>query len=307
MLCTGRRLTETVTSFRLTGYFSSLDARAQLCTRSPRFASSTRDEPGATNLQVAESSRPSTWPRPPRRARPPRRRVTGNVTVIGQLGLGYVTIAPSLTTGTQPTTSTINFPTGDIRGQRHHRPARLGREARRHVLVVDDGGHDQRDLRCHRYFLNDAAGATSTPSRPSESSTRGRASAQASSTPGQADLDRGPTTASTVPATATAVTRQRHGRGPGQPRLRDRGSEPDHGYPAHHLDDQLPVGDIRATGSPFRLPPAASSISCIGQRARQTRQRALRRDRLLPVTRPAAAGIGHRDRIAGRSGTTGRE
>jgi hypothetical protein len=29
--------------------------------------------------------------------------------------LGYVSLAPSLTTGTQPGTSTINFPVGDIR------------------------------------------------------------------------------------------------------------------------------------------------------------------------------------------------
>ena len=41
--------------------------------------------------------------------------VTGNVTVTGQSSLGYVTVAPSLTSGVQPTTSTINFPTGDNR------------------------------------------------------------------------------------------------------------------------------------------------------------------------------------------------
>jgi hypothetical protein len=41
--------------------------------------------------------------------------VTGNVTVVGQSALGYVSLAPSLTTGTQPDTSTINFPVGDIR------------------------------------------------------------------------------------------------------------------------------------------------------------------------------------------------
>jgi hypothetical protein len=41
--------------------------------------------------------------------------VTGNLTVVGQSALGYVSLAPSLTTGTQPGTSTINFPVGDIR------------------------------------------------------------------------------------------------------------------------------------------------------------------------------------------------
>jgi hypothetical protein len=41
--------------------------------------------------------------------------VTGNVTVVGQTRGAYVTIAPSLTSGVQPSTSTINFPLGDIR------------------------------------------------------------------------------------------------------------------------------------------------------------------------------------------------
>jgi hypothetical protein len=41
--------------------------------------------------------------------------VTGNVTVVGQTGAGYVSLAPSLTSGLAPGTSTINFPTGDVR------------------------------------------------------------------------------------------------------------------------------------------------------------------------------------------------
>jgi hypothetical protein len=41
--------------------------------------------------------------------------VTGNLTVVGQTAGGYVSLAPSLTSGTQPGTSTINFPVGDIR------------------------------------------------------------------------------------------------------------------------------------------------------------------------------------------------
>jgi hypothetical protein len=41
--------------------------------------------------------------------------VTGNLTIVGQTALGYVSLAPSLTSGTQPGTSTINFPVGDIR------------------------------------------------------------------------------------------------------------------------------------------------------------------------------------------------
>jgi hypothetical protein len=41
--------------------------------------------------------------------------VTGNVTVVGQTAAGYVSLAPSLTSGVAPGTSTINFPTGDVR------------------------------------------------------------------------------------------------------------------------------------------------------------------------------------------------
>jgi hypothetical protein len=41
--------------------------------------------------------------------------VTGNLTITGQTGAGYVTVAPSLTSGVQPPTSTLNFPLGDTR------------------------------------------------------------------------------------------------------------------------------------------------------------------------------------------------
>ena len=41
--------------------------------------------------------------------------VTGNVTVVGQNHAGYVTVAPALTSGVQPPTSTLNFPVADIR------------------------------------------------------------------------------------------------------------------------------------------------------------------------------------------------
>jgi len=41
--------------------------------------------------------------------------VTGNVTVVGQTAAGYVSLAPSLTSGVAPGTSTINFPTGEVR------------------------------------------------------------------------------------------------------------------------------------------------------------------------------------------------
>ena len=41
--------------------------------------------------------------------------VTGNVTIVGQTRGGYVTVAPLLSQGLQPITSTLNFPAGDIR------------------------------------------------------------------------------------------------------------------------------------------------------------------------------------------------
>jgi hypothetical protein len=41
--------------------------------------------------------------------------VTGNLTIVSQTNKGYVTVAPTLTSGVQPPTSTLNFPYGDIR------------------------------------------------------------------------------------------------------------------------------------------------------------------------------------------------
>jgi putative cell wall-binding protein len=41
--------------------------------------------------------------------------VTGNVTITGQTEGGYVAVAPALVSGTQPSTSTINFPVRDVR------------------------------------------------------------------------------------------------------------------------------------------------------------------------------------------------
>jgi hypothetical protein len=41
--------------------------------------------------------------------------VTGNVTIVGQTTNGYVTVAPNLTSGVTPATSTLNFPLGDVR------------------------------------------------------------------------------------------------------------------------------------------------------------------------------------------------
>ena len=40
--------------------------------------------------------------------------ITGNLTVVGQTGAGYVSVTPAAPTA-DPTTSTLNFPVGDVR------------------------------------------------------------------------------------------------------------------------------------------------------------------------------------------------
>src|ERR1035437_3006793 len=47
--------------------------------------------------------------------------VTGNITVVGQTAAGYVSVAPVLTYGVTPATSTINFPVKDINSNGHIR------------------------------------------------------------------------------------------------------------------------------------------------------------------------------------------
>jgi len=73
--------------------------------------------------------------------------ITGNVTIVGQTNNGFVSLAPSLTSGTQPGTSTINFPVDDIRanggngaslGLRHDRHHVLGSSTSDTVNVIFD-------------------------------------------------------------------------------------------------------------------------------------------------------------------------
>jgi hypothetical protein len=132
--------------------------------------------------------------------------VTGNVTVVGQIGLGYVTIAPSLTTGTQPGTSTINFPVGDIRANGVTVPLATG--GKLDAMYWSSGSTETVNILFDvtGYFTADASGATlhtMAPVRVLDSRTSLGAAVFHSRVKQQFAVA---TTASGVPATATAVT-----------------------------------------------------------------------------------------------------
>lgn len=86
--------------------------------------------------------------------------VTGNVTVVGQTGAGYVSITPDATT--TPASSTINFPLGDIRANNFTSPLnatgklsavyKAGAGRKSHVIVDITG-----------YFLFGTSAATYQP------------------------------------------------------------------------------------------------------------------------------------------------
>jgi spore germination protein YaaH len=73
--------------------------------------------------------------------------VVGNATIVGQQCAGYITIAPSIGPG-DPTSSTLNFPLGDIRAN--------------NVVVPLSGGALQVEYRagpgCHTHFVFDVTG-----------------------------------------------------------------------------------------------------------------------------------------------------
>jgi spore germination protein YaaH len=90
--------------------------------------------------------------------------VTGNATVTGQTGVGYVTVAPKLASGAPPTSSTLNFPLGDNRAN--------------NVVVPLSGGHLQVEyvgksktsvqfiFDVTGYFVPGLSGATFVPVAP---------------------------------------------------------------------------------------------------------------------------------------------
>jgi hypothetical protein len=86
--------------------------------------------------------------------------VTGNVTIVGQTRNGYVTVAPSLTSGTQPGTSTINFPTADVRA--NGITVSLGSGGKLDAMYWSASTADTVNVifDVTGYFANDTSGAT---------------------------------------------------------------------------------------------------------------------------------------------------
>jgi hypothetical protein len=86
--------------------------------------------------------------------------VTGNVTVVGQKRAGFVTVAPALTTGVQPPTSTINFPLGDIRANGVTVPLGAGGTLDFMYWTGYTGDTTNILFDVTGYFANDTGGAT---------------------------------------------------------------------------------------------------------------------------------------------------
>ncbi len=86
--------------------------------------------------------------------------VTGNVTIVSQTRNGYVTLAPLLSQGVQPITSTINFPAGDIRA--NGVTVALGAGGKLDAMYWSSSTADtvQVIFDVTGYFANDTTGAT---------------------------------------------------------------------------------------------------------------------------------------------------
>jgi hypothetical protein len=86
--------------------------------------------------------------------------VTGNVTVTGQTNAGYVTVAPSLTSGVQPPTSTLNFPNGDTRA--NGVTVSLASDGKLDFMYWSSRTSDRAQVifDVTGYFTNDTSGAT---------------------------------------------------------------------------------------------------------------------------------------------------
>jgi spore germination protein YaaH len=90
--------------------------------------------------------------------------VTGNATVTGQTGAGYVTVAPTLTPGVEPSSSTLNFPLGDTRANNVTVPLSGGK------LAVEYFGRSKTTagfiFDVTGYFVPGLSGATFVPLTP---------------------------------------------------------------------------------------------------------------------------------------------
>jgi spore germination protein YaaH len=90
--------------------------------------------------------------------------VTGNATITGPTSRGYVLVAPSITPGVQPPTSTLNFPAGDTRANNLVVPLDSGNLAVEFVGTT--GATTQFVFDVTGYFVPDLSGATFVPLAP---------------------------------------------------------------------------------------------------------------------------------------------
>jgi hypothetical protein len=181
--------------------------------------------------------------------------VTGNVTVVGQTQQGYVTVAPLLTSGTRPPTSTINFPLGDIRANGITVALATGGKLDFMYWGTSKSSTVSVIFDVTGYFSNDATGATYhplTPARVLDSRISLGAGLFHSQTKQTVTIA---TTASHVPTGAVAVTgnvtivgQTRGGYVTVAPSLTS-GVQP----PTSTIN--FPVGDIRANGITVPLAP----------------------------------------------------
>ena len=90
--------------------------------------------------------------------------VAGNATVIGMTALGYVSVAPSFTPGVAPGTSTVNFPTSDVRANNLVVPLSGGQLQAEYVAKT--GASVQFIFDVTGYFVPGLSGATFVPVAP---------------------------------------------------------------------------------------------------------------------------------------------
>ncbi len=90
--------------------------------------------------------------------------VTGNVTVVGSAGSGYVAVAPSINPATAPLTSTVNFPAGDTRANNVVVPLAGGKLAVEYVGKARTTAQFLFDVT--GYFVPGLSGATFVPLAP---------------------------------------------------------------------------------------------------------------------------------------------
>jgi hypothetical protein len=136
--------------------------------------------------------------------------VTGNLTVAGQTSGGYLALTPTKPSGA-PTTSTLNFPTGDTRANAVTVP--LGDGRLWVTFMGSSGATADVVFDVTGYFIGDASGATYvalTPNRLVDSragTTIGLSSSLGSRTPAEFQVvDRSIDPQLNVPADAIAVT-----------------------------------------------------------------------------------------------------